>query len=81
MITEREKIISLARECNIKSIKEPRYHRDIYELTGSAIIAFYKAAQNEAIAEYEKKLHKEQLDRVAQIRPEKYMLMKEKGNE
>ena len=50
-MTEREKIISLARECNVKSLKEPRYHMDIYELTGQAIEAFYKAAQNEA---YEK---------------------------
>ena len=49
-MTEREKIISLARECNVKSLKEPRYHMDIYELTGQAIEAFYKAAQNEAYA-------------------------------
>ena len=50
-MTEREKIIRLARECNVKSLKEPRYHMDIYELTGQAIEAFYKAAHELA---YEK---------------------------
>ena len=47
-MTEREKIISLARECNVDSLKKPRYRMDIYELTGQAIVAFYKAAQAEA---------------------------------
>jgi len=74
--TEREKIISLANQCGAVA----NTYETIFAKTAD-LIDFYKAAQNEAITEYEKKLHKEQLDRVAQIRPEKYMLMNEKENE
>ena len=49
-MTEREKIISLARRCNQDSIRATKNRPyEIYELTGSAIVAFYKAAQNEAL--------------------------------
>lgn len=48
-MSEREKIIALARGCNIQSLKEPRYHMDIYELTGQAIEAFYHKAQCEIL--------------------------------
>jgi len=55
-VTERENIIALARECNVQSLKEPRYHMDIYELTGQAIEVFYHKAQREAFEQSAKTL-------------------------